>query len=68
MSECPFRVGDLVRFVPSARTRGLYQNIEETRGVKLDEVNAIREIREGTYLYFDGGRGGWPWNEFETAE
>jgi hypothetical protein len=24
----------------------------------------IAEIRDDTYLYFNSGAGGWPWNEF----
>ena len=65
-STCPFRVGDQVVFSPSNRTRGLYQDIERF-GVKIGEKRTISEIREETYLYFDGGAGGWPWNEFSRA-
>ena len=61
--SCPYRVGDLVRFTPSSRTQGLYQAIERF-GIKLNEVQRITEIREETYLYFENGAGGWPWNEF----
>jgi hypothetical protein len=63
---CPFRPGDRVVFSPSKRTERLYQDIERF-GVKVGEVRAIVEIREGTYLYFEGGLGGWPWNEFHLA-
>lgn len=65
--ECPFRVGDRVIFTPSERTRGLYQNIESF-GVRLGETLVIREIKNGLYLYFDDGAGGWPWTEFTMLE
>jgi hypothetical protein len=63
--RCPFKVGDLVRFKPSARTQGLYQDVEAF-GLKIGEVSQIAFIKDDTYLYFDGERGGWPWNEFEA--
>jgi len=37
---CPFKVGDYVRFTPSKRTSGLYQNIERF-GVSLGDVCQI---------------------------
>jgi hypothetical protein len=64
---CPFGVGDLVRFTPSARTCGTYQDIERF-GVAVGEVVRIAQIRDGTYLYFANGVGGWPWNEFTGVE
>jgi len=60
---CPFSIGDKVRFTPSQRTKGLYQNIEGF-GVRIGEKCFIKEIREGMYLYFEGSAGGRPWNEF----
>jgi very-short-patch-repair endonuclease len=63
---CAFTVGDQVRFSPSARTRGLYQDIERF-GVRIGNVYKILEIKDGMYLYFDSGVGGWPWNEFTLA-
>lgn len=63
IEKCPYSVGDEVRFTPSERTRGLYQNIERF-GLKIDQVATIREVRDGVYLYFEGGSGGFPWNEF----
>jgi hypothetical protein len=62
-SECPFHVGDRVVFAPSKRTVGHYQNIEGF-GVKVGQSYVIKEIREGMYLYFESGAGGWPWSEF----
>jgi hypothetical protein len=62
-NECPFGIGDTVRFTPSPRTRGLYQDIARF-GLGIGEEAVIREIREGTYLYFDSGAGGFPWNEY----
>jgi len=64
--QCPFQVGDSVRFTPSERTLGHYQDIERL-GVKPDAVLTIAEIREGCYLYFAYGAGGWPWTEFTQA-
>jgi len=65
-TKCPFKVGDKVRFTPSKRTIGLYQNIERF-GVLAGEVLTITEIKDGTYLYFSSNKGGWPWNEFTRA-
>ncbi len=64
---CPFKIGDYVRFTPSRRTMGWYQNIEQF-GVKVDEVRQIEAIKDGVYLYFDSGQGGWPWNEFTLVK
>ena len=65
-SSCPFKVGETVRFTPSARTRGHYQDIGGL-GVAPGEELPIAEIRDGIYLYFAGGAGGWPWTEFSRA-
>lgn len=64
---CPFRIGDLVRFTPSERTKGLYQDVE-TFGVRVGEVYRVTKIQEGMYLYFVRGKGGWPWTEFTLVE
>lgn len=66
---CPFRIGDLVRFTPSLRTQGLYQNVEGF-GLKINQVAKIKKIRQGMYLYFDNAytRGGFPWNEFTSLK
>ena len=66
-TPCPFRVGDRVRFTPSERTRGLYQSIESF-GIRPGETQPITEIRNGCYLYFANGSGGWPRNEFSAAD
>ena len=67
MSEkCPYNVGDEVRFTPSKRTCGLYQDVEGF-GLKIGQTAIIREIRDGIYLYFDAGAGGFPWNEFSLV-
>ena len=65
--NCPFDVGDYVRFTPSKRTLGLYQNIERF-GVAPGEVRQIESIKDGIYLYFGSGQGGWPWSEFALAK
>ena len=51
-----------VKFSPGERTRGLYQNIERF-GLTPGKAYIIKEIKDGTYLYFNED-GGWPWNEF----
>jgi hypothetical protein len=63
MGQCLFSAGDVVRFTPSERTRGIYQDIESF-GVKLNQELKIKKIVDDTYLYFDNDVGGWPWNEF----
>ena len=65
-TRCPYSAGDAVTFNPSERTQGLYQDIERF-GVRVGETLVIEEIRDGMYLYFKGGIGGWPWNEFSRA-
>jgi hypothetical protein len=60
--KCPFKIGDTVRFTPSERTKGLYQDIERF-GLKVNEERQITNIKEDTYLYFQEA-GGMPWNEF----
>jgi len=56
-----------VVFTPSARTRGLYQNIEAF-GMEAGMVYVVREIREDMYVYTDNGAGGWPWSEFSAQD
>lgn len=63
MPACPFRVGDVVRFAPSERTRGLYQNIERL-GIAIGEEAKVTDIRDDIYLSLSNGATGWPWNEF----
>jgi hypothetical protein len=65
-TECPFNVGDVVRFCPSKRTRGLYQDIGRF-GIVPGEERPIATIKDGVYVYFSDGSGGWPWNEFELV-
>jgi len=64
---CPYNVGDVVRFTPSERTKGLYQNIERF-GLSEGDEATVREIRDGIYLYFDNDAGGFPWNEFSLVK
>lgn len=66
-TKCPFKVGDIVRFTPSKRTRGLYQDVERF-GIKTNQEAKIKEIRQGAYLYFEEGIGGMPWNEFTLVK
>ncbi len=64
---CPFIVGDTVVFTPSERTRGLYQDIS-LFSICAGEKMRVAEVRDGIYLYGEGGIGGWPWNEFTQAK
>ena len=63
ISKCPFSIGQRVKFAPSKRTEGLYQDIDRF-GINVGEIAEIKEIRDDIYLYFKNGKGGWPWNEF----
>lgn len=65
-THCPYQIGDYVRFTPSERTSGLYQDLERF-GVAPEKVYQIKSIKDGLYLYFDGMKGGWPWNEFTAV-
>ena len=60
---CPFSVGDIVRFTPSERTVGHYQDIGHF-GVAIGQELPIENIKDNMYIYFENGAGGWPWNEF----
>lgn len=62
MSKCPFGVGDVVRFTPSERTQGLYQNIGRF-GLEVGEEVEVRAIK-GDYLCATNGTDSWPWSEF----
>lgn len=64
---CPFKIGDLVRFTPSKRTEGLYQDVERF-GLRVGEVYQVTKIKDGVYMYFARGKGGWPWNEFTLVK
>jgi len=64
---CPYDVGDMVRFTPSERTKGLYQDVERF-GLAIGEEAVIREIRDDVYLYFDDEAGGFAWNEFSLVK
>lgn len=63
---CPFKIGDFVKFAPKQRTIDHYQDISRF-GVNLGDVVQIASIKDGVYLYFQNGSGGWPWNEFEAV-
>ena len=65
--NCPFAVGDKVKFTPSGRTKGLYQDIERF-GIRNGDTLIIKESREDVYLYFEGDKGGWPWNQFTRVK
>lgn len=67
LPQCPFSIGDCVRFTPSQRTIGHYQNIERF-GIRINQELVIVKIKDDVYLYFDNGVGGWPWNEFKLVE
>lgn len=62
---CPYKIGDIVCFCPSERTRGHYQDIENF-GLRIGEEVEIKFIKDGVYLYFENG-GGWPWTEFKLV-
>jgi hypothetical protein len=66
-NNCPFKIGDKVKFAPSERTQGLYQNIEGM-GVSIGEVIIIGQIKDNCYLFTENGKGGWPWNEWEAVK
>ena len=63
MADCPFKIGDCVRFTPSKRTIGWYQDIERF-GVKIGETLEIERIKDDKYLYFESDKGGWHWEDF----
>ncbi len=65
--NCPFQVGDKVKFVPSERTQGLYQDIEGM-GVSIDEVITIGKIKDNCCIYSNNDKGGWPWTEWEAVK
>ena len=66
-TDCPFIVGDTVRFAPSKRTLGLYVDIDRF-GISNGEIGIIKRISDEAYIYFDKDRGGWHWQEFELVK
>jgi len=64
---CPYNIGDVVRFTPSERTKGLCQHFERF-GLAIGKELPIREIRDEMFLYFDNGAGGFAWVEFSPVE
>jgi len=67
-TECPFKVGDYVRFCPSERTIGWYMDIERAGGLKIGAIGKITRISKNMYLYFDKDSGGLPWTEYQAVE
>ena len=66
-NNCPFKIGDKLRFNPSERTQGLYPSIEN-KGVSIGEVITVGRISDDCYIYSQAEKGGWPWNEWEAVE
>lgn len=64
---CPYDVGDVVRFTPSERTKGLCQHFERF-GLAIGKELPIQEIRDEMFLYFDNGAGGFAYNEFSLVK
>ncbi len=48
-SNCSYKVGDKVKFKPSERKRGLYQDIDSF-GISIGEVITVGEIIEHPLL------------------
>ena len=65
--NCPFKIGEKIRFKPSKRTQGLYQDIEGM-GVSIGEVIIVGTIKDNCYIYSQDGKGGWPWTEWESVK
>lgn len=65
--KCPYKVGDRVKFVPGERTIGWHQTTMERQGLQAGYVGIIREIKDDTYIYLDGEKGGFPWTDFQKA-
>ena len=63
MCDCPYKIGDIVEYRPPPRTKGLYP-FKWDEEIKEFERGKIERIKEGTYIYIEGDRGGWPWNHF----
>ena len=64
---CPYDVGDVVRFTPSERTKGLCQHFERF-GLTIGKELPIQQIRDEMFLYFNNGAGGFAYNEFSLVK
>ncbi|MFC1863941.1 hypothetical protein ACFL1Z_08330 [Thermodesulfobacteriota bacterium] len=67
INKCPFKIGDKVKFTPSERTKGQYQDIEGM-GISIGEIITIADIKDDGYLYNINGKGGWPWSEWKAVK
>jgi hypothetical protein len=63
--ECPFRVGDRVRFSPNAHASGWSWPRFDTVRLHPGDIGTVTRIEGDTYLYLDNGRGGFHWECFE---
>jgi hypothetical protein len=69
-TECPFKVGDVVFYWPSARGWGLSANDRPSQKLNVGEAARIAEITDGKYIVPEGYShpgGGLYWTEFSTS-
>lgn len=67
LANCPFVIGDVVRFTPSSRALRQQDSITAFR-VEPGQELAITKIGDGLYLFFADDAGGWPWNEYTLVK
>jgi len=70
VERCPFKVGDVVIYRPSARGKGLSANDRPEWNPKIGEAVRIVKIEKGAYLVVEGYAhlgGGTHWTEFSAT-
>jgi hypothetical protein len=68
--DCPFHVGDTVRYQPSGRGRGLEVMSSPQELLTPGKTYIVESIQGGKYLVVQGYKhpgGGLYWAEFEPA-
>jgi hypothetical protein len=70
LEACPFRVGQVVFYRPSARMRGLNAMVSPWADMPDGEAIRIAEIRDGAYVVpenFSHPSGGLHWSAFAAS-
>jgi hypothetical protein len=67
-TECPFRIGDQLRFVPDVHAEGWsWPNFERVR-LKPEDTGTVTRIEKGQFIFLDDNRGGFHWECFRKEE
>lgn len=66
MKNCPYKIGDKVRFTQSQHSKGQTPH-RATWGLVDNEIYKILSIKDDVYLYVSESQtNGWHWEDFEA--